>query len=200
MSNNDDTEDDDSGVSREAILTALGIGGGVWAALSDFGSELAEADSLRELILGVILESLVSAGLSLVEYLYAEALYAIDLVAASFWMSFVEPFGDLYDAYTAALISPLEGLRVTVESAASSAGLAAPFVALAGWVAVLLVVAVIVGIVWAFVETYLPIEAVTRTGARLRDLALVPFGVLRDFVSGLSRAGTGGNDGGTDEN
>lgn len=195
-------DEDDGGVSRSAVLTALGIGSGVWASLVSFGEEISEAGSIRELILGVFLESVVNAALSVVGYLYAEFLYAVDLVSESFWMSFVEPFGTLYTAFTEVLIGPLEAIRTTAETTVATTGLAAPFVALAGWVAVLLVVAVIVGVLWAFVETYLPTEAVTENADRLWEFATLPFAVLGNLVRGLIRALSGGSnetDGGTDE-
>ncbi|EMA59928.1 hypothetical protein [Halorubrum kocurii] len=184
-----------AGLTRSRILGILGISTGLWASLTDFGERLAEADSLRDLVVEIVLTELVSAFLSFFEYLFAEVLYAVEVVSRSFWVSIVAPFGELYDSFTEPIIGSLETLRTTVESAVASTGIAAPFVALTGWVAVLLVVAAIVGVLWSLAETYLPTEAVTANASRLYDLARSPFEVLRRLVGGAARVVRGDTEG-----
>lgn len=196
------TESDDGGggLRRKAILGALGIGGGTWAALSGFASDLAEADSLRELVLEIILTELVNGVLSLAEYVFAEVLNAVDAIATSFWLSLVVPFGELYDAYVATLLSPLTELRLTVESAVASTGLAAPFVAIAGWVVVLFVVVVLASVAWAILETYLPTEGITENTGRILEATRLPLDVAGRLLRGAVRAVRGEtSDGGSDE-
>ena len=193
-------DDDGGGVTRSAVLSALGIGGGVWALIAEFGEELADAGSFRELVVEIILTQIVGGVLSLASYLFSETLFAIDLIAESFWASLVLPFRGLYRSFTQLLISPLEAIRASVEAGVASTGLAAPFVALAGWISVLLVAAIVLGIVWALAETYLPTEAITRNAARILDVALAPFRIVGRLV-GSAVEGLRGEptDGGTND-
>lgn len=195
-----ESSDDGGGLRRKAILGALGIGGGTWAALAGFASDLAEADSLRELVLEIILTEVVNGILSLAEFAFTEVLNAIDVISTSFWLSVVAPFGELYDAYVATLLSPLTALRLSVESAVASTGLAAPFVAIAGWVVVLFVVVAIASVGWAILETYLPTEAITENTDRIFEAARLPLDVAGRLLRGAVRVVRGEtSDGGSDE-
>ena len=188
------------GLTRNRLLGILGISGTAWASLASFGDRLASAESFRDLVVEIILTEIVNGLLSLASYLFSETLFAIDLVAESFWASLVAPFGDLYRSFTELVISPLEAIRISVESGVASTGLAAPFVALAGWVAVLLVAAVVFGVVWAIAETYLPTEAITENAIRLLDFAYVPFRIVGRLVRGAVGGLRGGRtDGGTND-
>ena len=187
-------------LTQNRLLGILGISGTVWAALLRFGDRLESAESFRELVVEIILTEFVNGVLSLASYLFSEALFAVDLIAESFWASLVTPFGELYRAFTDLVISPLGALRLSVESGVASAGLGAPFVALAGWIAVILVAAVVLGIVWAIAETYLPTEAVTENAARLLDFAFVPFRVVGRLLRGVVEGFRGeSTDGGTND-
>lgn len=182
------------GLTQNRLLGILGISGTAWAALLRFGDRLDSAESFRELVVEIILTEIVNGVLSLASYLFTETLFAIDVVSESFWASIVLPFGDLYRSFTGLVITPLEALRASVEAGVASTGLAAPFVALAGWVAVLVVAAVFLGVVWALAETYLPTEAITENAMRLLELALAPFRIVSRFVRGATGADGGTND------
>jgi len=200
MSAEQSPDDGDGGFSRRRILAVLGISGGVWGSLVAFGERLSEAESLRELVVEIVLTELVNGVLSLASYLFTEFLLAVDIIAESFWASLVAPFGELYSAATDPIIGALVSIRLSVESAVASTGVAAPFVALAGWVAVLLVVAVIIGVLWSLAETYLPTEAITQNAERALSLGLAPLRIAGRFLRAASRAVRGERtDGGTND-
>jgi len=192
--------DDDSNrwITLPVIAAALGIPVSAVRNLADFAKRLDDAESFRELVVEIILTELVNGVLSLASYLFTETLFAIDVIAQSFWASLVAPFGELYRSATDASFGVLISIRLSVESAVASTGLAAPFVALTGWVAVLLVVAVIVGVGWALLETYLPTEAITENLERAVSLAFTPFETIGRLWRGASQAVRGGDGGQND--
>jgi hypothetical protein len=62
------------------------------------------------------------------------------------------------------LLDRLEGFQATIETAASSAGLAGPFVALVTWLIPAILVIAIVNVLVGVASTYLPLEAIPILG------------------------------------
>lgn len=196
----DDADDDGGsgggGISAGAVAAALGIGGGALTQLGDFADRLAEAGSFPELIINVLLVEGVNLILSAFEYIFGQILLAINVISESFWLSIVTPIGALGTTVWDVVFGTLESVQTTTEVAVASTGIAAPFVALAGWVAMLLVAAVLIGIVWALLETYLPVEVIENEIRRLAGLTLLPFSLLEEFLRDLLAGDD--DDGGSD--
>lgn len=202
-SSTDDSTDSDDGTSNNGSSGSRSITGAIIASalaawleietstlrrLGDFLRRLSEAESFADLVINVVLTSFVGWILRIAEVIFNRLIESIELIAQALWFSTVVPVRIAFRSFAGWVFDALEAVQLTVESGLASAGLGAPLVALGGWVVVLLIVVILGSIVWAFLETYLPVEAVVDTLERLLDSALVPVRVVAGFASGAAAA------------
>ena len=187
----DDSDGDNgsgSGTAVAIVASALGISTAAVSDVAEFAQGLADAESPTEYIVEIVLTEFVGWVLGIAEAGFGLLLQSINIVAESLWESTVVPVRIAFRNFWGLIFGALESIRVTTEAGLSEAGLAAPVVALGGWVAVLLVTVILLSIVWALAETYLPTEAVVANVERIVVLALTPVRVASEFASGAAES------------
>lgn len=129
----------------------------------DWWDDIAEAGGLYRYVLLVIVSALLG---------FFGAL-ASGLADVMFWL-FVYPTRVVFDTIAGvgrpffALLEVVDGFQATIESAAASAGLAGPIVALVGWLVPALLIIGILNVVLGIAETYLPLSAIPVLGRVFR--------------------------------
>jgi hypothetical protein len=114
--------------------------------------------SLRRYILAVFVSAVIGlwsgvlgafeSVLSVVAYMPRLIFNQVAGVSAPFWQ----------------LLGWVEGFQTTIESAAASAGLAGPLVAIVAWLVPVVLVIGILNVIVGFAETYLPLSAIPILG------------------------------------
>lgn len=126
-----------------------------------------------------------------VEYVVGWMLALLTAILEAFATAFVAVLTSIQDGIFAplltfsirlqdALLAPGEAIQEAMTEAVLELGIAAPFAALAGFVATLVFYAMLLQFAYGFLRTYLPLDAVARPGEIILGALRAPFRAVSD--------------------